>query len=198
MTKQSIWKVSVPIALVLFSAAAYADPVKNAVLQLPVTSAAQNFTGTFSVNRFEARGGAVVAVGMIRGSIAGTGSFVVGEVAAPVTVGTAGAASAQSAGRNAAVAQQQQATTCTPVTIDIGAVNLNVMGLTITTQPISLNLSGDSAAPLGNLVCTIESTLNNVVGLVGLLNQLLGVCRRVGKLQSRSLAEVDGKPHHRR
>jgi len=28
---------------------------------------------------------------------------------------------------------------------------------------------------LGNLVCTIESTLNNVVGLVGLLNQLLGV-----------------------
>ena len=44
----------------------------------------------------------------------------------------------------------------------------------ITTQPISIDLSGDSSAPLGNLVCTVLETLNNVVGLVGLLNQLLG------------------------
>jgi hypothetical protein len=167
-----MWKVSIPIAVLLFSAAAYADQDKDRVLQLPVTSATGNFTGTFSVNRFEARGGAVVAIGMIRGSVAGTGSFMVGEVAAPVTVRTAGAASAQSAGRNAAVAQQQA--TCTPLHIDIGAVNLNVMGLMITTQPISLDLSGDSSAPLGNLVCTIETLLNNVVALVGLLNQLLG------------------------
>jgi hypothetical protein len=159
--------------MLLFSAAAYADPNKNAVLQLPVASAAGNFTGTFSINRFEARGGAVVAVGMIRGSIAGAGSFIAGEVAAPVTFSSASAASAQSAARNAAVAQQQAAA-CTPLTIDIGAMNLDVMGLTITTQPISLDLSGDSSAPLGNLVCTIESTLNNVVGLVNLLNQLLG------------------------
>ncbi|HWC75383.1 MAG TPA: hypothetical protein VG454_15720 [Gemmatimonadales bacterium] len=161
MTRQSMWKLSIPIAVLLFSAAAYADHDKDRVV-----------TGTFTVNRFEARGGALFAIGMIRGSIAGTGSFVVGEVAAPVTIGAAGAASAQLAVRNPAVAQQQA--TCTPLHIDIGAVTVNVMGLTVSTQPISLDLSGDSSAPLGNLVCTIESTLNDVVGLVGLLNQLLG------------------------
>jgi len=137
-------------------------------LQLPVTSAAGAFTGTFSVDRFEVRDNAIVAVGIIRGSVAGTGSVLVGEVAAPVTVG---AASARAAASNAAVAQA----TCQVLHLDIGAVNLNVQGLVLATQPIGIDLSGDSAAPLGNLVCTIQSTLNNVVGLVDLLNQLLGV-----------------------
>jgi hypothetical protein len=70
------------------------------------------------------------------------------------------------------VAQQQA--TCQALHLEIGAVDLNVAGLQITTQPIAIDLSGDSSAPLGNLVCTILDTLNNVVGLVGLLNQLLG------------------------
>jgi hypothetical protein len=138
-------------------------------LQLPVASAAGSFTGTFSINRFEVRDNGVVAVGIVRGSLAGSGSVVLGEVAAPVTVG---AASARAPASNAPVAPQA---TCQVLHLDIGAVNLNVQGLIVTTQPISIDLSGDSAAPLGNLVCTIQSTLNSVVGLVDLLNQLLGV-----------------------
>ena len=55
------------------------------------------------------------------------------------------------------------------------AVNLNLAGVLVTTQPVSIDLSGDSSSPLGNLTCTILSTLNNVVGVVNLLNQLLGV-----------------------
>jgi hypothetical protein len=59
----------------------------------------------------------------------------------------------------------------------LGAVNLNVLGLQVTTQPIAIDVSGDSTGTnvLGNLVCTILTTLNNVVGLVNLLNQLLGL-----------------------
>src|SRR2546426_185528 len=59
----------------------------------------------------------------------------------------------------------------------IGAVNLNVLGLQVATQPIAIDVSGDSTGTnvLGNLVCTILTTLNNVVGLVNLLNQLLGI-----------------------
>ena len=41
--------------------------------------------------------------------------------------------------------------------------------------PVGVDQAERTPAPLGNLVCTIESTLNNVVGLVNLLNQLLGV-----------------------
>src|SRR6266446_6490433 len=172
MTKQGALRVAIPVALVLFARAGLADQSdkqgKSGSLQLPVTSAAGNFTGTFSVNRFEVRNNAVFAIGIMRGVVAGAGSVLVGEVAAPVTVG---AASAPAAASNAAVAQA----TCQVLHLDIGAVNLNLEGLMVATQPISIDLSGDSAAPLGNLVCTIQSTLNNVVGLVGLLNQLLGV-----------------------
>jgi hypothetical protein len=176
MTRQGMLRVSIPIALLLSATAGLAaQPDKqgkdgSGPLQLPLTSAAGTFTGTFSINRFEVRNNAVVAIGVVRGSIAGTGSALVGEVAAPVTIGTASARAAVSA---AAVSQQQA--TCQVLHLDIGAINLNIQGLMLATQPISIDLSGDSAAPLGNLVCTIESTLNNVVGLVDLLNQLLGV-----------------------
>jgi hypothetical protein len=67
------------------------------------------------------------------------------------------------------------AATCPVLHIDIGAVNLNVLGLQVTTQPVVLDISGDSAGVLGNLVCTVLDTLNNVVNLVGLLNQILGL-----------------------
>lgn len=178
MTRQRALRVSIPIAVLLITTAGLAAPSDKQAkdssagsLQLPVTSAAGNFSGTFTVNRFEVRNNAVVAVGVVRGSIPGAGSAFVGEVAAPVTVGTASAPAAASG----AAAAPQAAATCQVLHLDIGAVNLNVQGLIVATQPISIDLSGDSAAPLGNLVCTIESTLNNVVGLVGLLNQLLGV-----------------------
>jgi len=62
-----------------------------------------------------------------------------------------------------------------PLHIDVGAVNLNVLGLQVATQPVALDISGDSAGVLGNLVCTVLDTLNNVVNLVGLLNQILGL-----------------------
>jgi hypothetical protein len=175
MTRQGMLKLSIPLALLLLATAGLADQSdkqekgRSVSLQLPVTSAAGTFSGTFSINRFEVRNDAIVAVGVVRGAIAGTGSVVAGEVAAPVTVGTASGGAAAS---NAAVAQPQA--TCQVLHLDIGAVNLNVQGIIVATQPISIDISGDSAAPLGNLVCTIESTLNNVVGLVGLLNQLLG------------------------
>jgi len=174
MTRQGVLRISIPVALLLIATAGFAarsdKQGKDASLQLPVTSAAGTFTGTFSVNRFEVRDKGVVAIGVVRGSIAGTRSALVGEVAAPVTVGDP---SARPAVSGAAVAQQQA--TCQVLHLEIGAINLNVQGLTVATQPISIDLSGDSAAPLGNLVCTIQSTLNNVVGLVDLLNQLLGV-----------------------
>jgi hypothetical protein len=178
MTKQGMLKVSIPIALLLLGTAVAMPDQANAAtkdvagsLQLPVTSAAGTFTGTFTINRFEARNNAVVAIGFVRGAVAGTGSILVGEVAAPVTIGPA---SAPGAASTAAVAPQQ-ATTCEVLQLSIGAVNLNVQGLILTTQPIAIDLSGDSSAPLGNLVCTLESTLNNVVGLVGILNQVLSL-----------------------
>ena len=60
-----------------------------------------------------------------------------------------------------------------------GKRTINALGLTITTNPIVLDISGDTAGPLGNVVCqilTLLGTVGNVIGLVvNLLNTLLGL-----------------------
>ena len=182
MLMQSHLKLPIPIALLLLATAAIAasdKPAKDGSgpLQLPIAGSAASggtFVGTFSINRFEARSGQVVAIGMVRGLVAGVkeaGTVLVGEVIlSPVHVSPA----SQGPAAPSSLVAQQQAATCEALHLDIGSVNLNVLGLVVTTQPIAIDLSGDSSAPLGNLVCTILETLNNVVGLVGLLNQLLG------------------------
>src|SRR2546430_7689754 len=68
-----------------------------------------------------------------------------------------------------------QATTCGVLHLDLGAVNLNLLGVAVTTTPVTIDINGDTAGPLGNLVCTALATINNVVGLVNVLNSLLSV-----------------------
>ncbi len=179
MTRQPPLKASISIAVLLLATAAIAAQSDkqgkggSAPLQLPIAGSATTgaaFAGTLSIQRFEARRGQVVAIGMVSGSIAGVGTALVGPVALPVAVGPGSQGAAAS---NSLVAQQQA--TCQVLHLEVGAVNLNLLGLQVTTLPIAIDLSGDSAGVLGNLVCTILETLNNVVGLVDLLNQLLGV-----------------------
>jgi hypothetical protein len=111
---------------------------------------------------------------MVSGSLSGAGTMLVGPLALPVEVGPGSQGAAASP---APAAPQQAAATCQVLHLALGAVNLNVLGLQVTTQPIAIDVSGDSTGTnvLGNLVCTILTTLNNVVGLVNLLNQLLGL-----------------------
>jgi hypothetical protein len=58
---------------------------------------------------------------------------------------------------------------------ELGAINLNLLGALVTTTPVTIDINGDTAGPVGALVCEILNTLNSVVGVVGLLNQLLGL-----------------------
>ncbi len=180
MMRRSHLRASIPIALLLLATAATAAPNKDPpALQVPIVGTASSgaaFAGTLSILRFEARANQVVAIGIVRGTVA-AGTAVVGEVALPVQV-TAASQAAPASSSSALVAQPQvapqQTATCTALNLNLGAVNLNVLGLLVTTQPIAIDLSGDSSAPVGNLVCTALDLLNNVVGLVGILNQILG------------------------
>jgi hypothetical protein len=152
----------------------------EASLQLPIAGSfagGGTFAGTFSIQKFAATpdGTKVVAIGFVRGAatIAGTplGTVLAGPISLPVHVEAGGPIVTTAAVGAAVVAQA----TCQVVHIELGAVNLNVLGLIVTTQPIVLDLSGDTAGPLGNLVCTLLDTLNNVIGLVDLLNQILAL-----------------------
>jgi hypothetical protein len=155
--------------------------VERAPLQLPITgtiAGGGSFAGTLSVQNFVVRDGQVAVVGIVRGtamSAAGAplGTAVVGPITLPVQVEAGPSITSTSTSASAAPVVAQA--TCQPLHVEIGATNLNVLGVLVATQPIVLDLSADTAGPLGNLVCTVLDTLNNVVGLVGLLNQVLGL-----------------------
>ena len=56
--------------------------------------------------------------------------------------------------------------------LSLGAIDLDVLGLVVHTDPIALEISGDSAGPVGAAICLV---LNAVGSIVSLLNSLLGL-----------------------
>jgi len=167
------------------------EKAKRSPLELPVTGIATapdgakgTFAGTFSLQRFATRDGkTVVAIGMMTGVVTidagdpgAAKSVLAGPIDLPVQVSPAGPITTMTAPTGVAAASPVvAAATCQVLNVALGAANLNVLGLQVATQPIVLDISGDSAGVLGNLVCTVLDTLNNVVDLVGLLNQILGL-----------------------
>jgi hypothetical protein len=133
------------------------------------------FAGTLSIERFAVRGTGAVVVGMLSGTVTSAaglplGSVLVGRVELPVVAGEALAAKSSSAA-SGVVAQA----TCQVLHLDIGAINLNLLGLQFATAPIAIDLTADDADPLGQLICTALTLVGNVVGLVDILNQILGL-----------------------
>ena len=186
----------VMISFVLLPTVGTAQPRSpREALVLPLTGAGSGgvtFSGTVAVQRFAVQrdGGVVtiVAIGAVRGSLSGPagpiGTSIYLPVAFPVRVGNGLTARSErgfihpasmSAPEHGARVILAQATTCGVLHLDLGAINLNLLGVVVTTTPVTIDINGDTGGPLGNLVCTILSTVNNVVGLVGLLNSLLGL-----------------------
>ncbi len=168
--------------LLLGTGFAAAQDSQAGALRVPITGTVSGkgkaiFTGTLTIERFAVRGDHAVAVGIITGSVTdknGTpvGSGVAGEVELPVSASSGDGAAAPLAA-NAAPVQAQA--TCGVLHLDLGAINFNLLGVLVATQPVSIDLSGSTDSPLGNLVCTALTTLNNVVGLVNVVNQILGL-----------------------
>jgi hypothetical protein len=153
------------------------------------TSTGGTFSGLFHLQRFasDASGG-IVAVGVISGTAltaAGdiVGTAVTGPVSLPVAdprAARTGLAPASSGPRAvwdhetpalpAGIVLAQE--TCNVLNLSIGAIDLNVLGLVVHTDPIALEISGDSAGPLGAAICLV---LNAVGSIIGLLNSILGL-----------------------
>jgi hypothetical protein len=160
-------------------------------LVVPLTgvgSGGVTFNGTVTVQRFVQQDGEVFAIGAVSGSLSGPagpmGTSIFLPVAFPVHVGNGPTARAERelihpaslpAPYYGARVILAQATTCGVLHLDLGAVNLNLLGVVVATMPVTIDINGDTGGPLGNLVCTVLATVNNVVGLVGSLNSLLGV-----------------------
>lgn len=82
-----------------------------------------------------------------------------------------------STGQNAAAAGGGKS--CSILTLDVGAINLNLLGLVVNLAPIHLDVSAVPGAGnlLGNLLCAVTNLLNNTgsptSAITNLLNQLL-------------------------
>ena len=68
-----------------------------------------------------------------------------------------------------------QAQSCGILHLGIGGNSLNLLGFIVNLSPITLDISGDSAGPLGALVCQVVALLGTVADVVGLLNSILGL-----------------------
>jgi hypothetical protein len=153
------------------------------------------FTGTIAINRFERRGNGIVAIGFVtgllsRGSTA-LGTAVAGEIAWPVRVssgGVAGVSDRAPALRGGRVIRAAWASptappflpvqapeNCPVLNVALGPHTVDLLGVQVALSAVTLDLTGVTGTPLGDLVCAASDLLGNVAGLVNLLNSILGL-----------------------
>jgi len=145
-------------------------------LSIPVAGKALTgggtFAGTFNLQRFVNNNGQVLAVGTIVGTVTDANGVSVGSalqtVAIPVKAGP---------GATAAAALAPAAVACPILHLDLGPLDLNLLGLVVHLDEVVLDITAVPGAGnlLGNLLCGVANLLNNPAGLAALLNQILGV-----------------------
>jgi hypothetical protein len=130
-------------------------------LAIPVTGTGggANFVGTFQLQRFAAQDGQLVASGLLTGVVTtatGTATSVARTVSMPAAVTQA---------------------TCDILHLDLGPLNLDLLGLQVALSQIVLDITAQSGAGnlLGNLLCGVANLLNDPSGLAGLLNRILSL-----------------------
>ena len=147
------------------SAQTLPDPNNLAVTGSGVNAAGQlvNFVGNFDITRFGKQGDALVVVGRLTGTLTNTVTGLVQQVAQTITLPVQAA--------NAA---------CEILDLEIGAIDLNLLGLVVHLDPINLEITAVPGAGnlLGNLLCAIANLLNDgnpLSDIAGLLNRILRI-----------------------
>jgi hypothetical protein len=152
---------------ILGGLATTAPAATNNAVNIPVVGT-NSFTGTFHPTGFHYDSGKVYADGIVSG-VANTASgptSVLQTVSAPLVLPPATAPVLGAP------------TSCQILNLVIGPINLDLLGLTVTTNQITLNISAIPGAGnlLGNLLCDVANLLNSPTqNLASLLNQILGI-----------------------
>ena len=122
-----------------------------------------SFVGSFTPTGFGTQDGNLTVTGLV------TGTFTdLAGVATPVsqTVTTT-------------VDAAQSTTACDIINLDLGPLNLNVLGLVVDLNQVQLDITAVPGAGnlLGNLLCAVAGLLdgNGTSGLANLLNRVLGL-----------------------
>jgi hypothetical protein len=145
------------------------NPVANRLI-VPIAGTvdgvAQTLTGTLAITRFATQQNQLVAIGTLTATVRdATGNIVrtiVSQVTVPVTTANG---------------------TCTILHLQLGPLDLNVLGLLIHLDRIVLDISAQPGGGLlGDLLCAIAGLLDPLTlgqQLVNLLNQILAALARL-------------------
>jgi hypothetical protein len=148
----------------LAPAAANAQTATPLTQKVAVTGS-KGFKGTYTIDRFIARGGKMYSVGTLTGKAKGSKKVTKTGVRMPATLGT-GAQKAQLPPIPGA---------CQILNLVLGPINLNLLGLSVRTNQINLRIDAVPGAGnlLGNLLCGITNALNPATTPLSQLAQIL-------------------------
>jgi hypothetical protein len=134
--------------------------------------------GQFTVTKFVVQNGHVVADGVMNGTLTSAAGVVQQLTNSPgssvVSTATNGAAS------SAAMAQAAAAGSCSILSLQLGPLHLDLLGLVVDLNQVNLDITAVPGAGnlLGNLLCSVAGLLDGGTGLQGvvnILNNLLGL-----------------------
>jgi hypothetical protein len=117
------------------------------------------FVGTFNPQRFGVQSGKLVAIGTLVGNMTSSTGAALGTVTSANTAIPVAAATA----------------TCAILSLNLGPLHLNLLGLVVTLNEVHLNITAVSGPGnlLGNLLCAIAHLLDGGAADIGTLSTLL-------------------------
>ena len=135
------------------------------------------FNGNLKITSFAVQDGKLVATGLVTGTVASAAGglqSVARTVTIPVVTGGGGVATAAPAAAAAAAAS------CSILHLELGPLDLDLLGLVVHLDRVVLDLSAAPGAGnlLGNLLCSVTNLLNGAGALAQIanaLNQILGL-----------------------
>jgi hypothetical protein len=139
-----------------------AAPAASAV-STPVTGSftdalggAGSFAGTFTPTRFVNQNGQLAAVGTLAGTLTNSAGTSLGAVSQQITVPV------------------QAAATCDILNLDLGPLDLNLLGLQVHLDEVVLDITAQQGPGnlLGNLLCSIAHLLDNGSPLTGIAQKI--------------------------
>ena len=179
-------RLSILAAIMLFVAsAALADKPQTPALSVPiggsfvdVAGGTGKFVGTFKIVNFAAENGKLVAQGFLSGTMTDSTGAVIGSVLKSVSLPASVTSGASSSPLRAMDAHAAAIGACPLLHLDLGPLNLDLLGLEVHLSEVVLDLIAQSGAGnlLGNLLCAVANLLNggSLGSLIDLLNQILG------------------------
>lgn len=152
-----------------------AQPTAGFTIPMNSTGAQGTFNGVMKITGFAVENNTLVATGVVSGTMTGASgaNAVVRTFTAPVITGATQTTAA--AGNTA-----QAAASCGILHLELGPLDLDLLGLVVHLDRIVLDLSAVPGAGnlLGNLLCSVTNLLNSggaLTQIANLLNQILGI-----------------------